>query len=509
MREAAAGVAMSRDLEAGARYDVGTDVPLPPLDAVPGVATVDEPVEHVLQETCYDTATLRLTAAGIALRRRTDGSDGWQLALPGADAGDVILAVEGSGSGVPDRLLATVRVVTRGEALVPVASLHTHRATRLLRGADGRVLAEVGDDRVTARALVRGGAPAGPGRDWREWQVEVVDHDSGLPAAVDDLLQPAGTRVANPACALTRILGDRAPGPRSIPPRSRKEPVSSVVLARLAEQGEELRRCDPLVREDVPDGVHRMRVATRRLRHALATFRPYVDVAVSEPVRAELAWLANQLGAARDAEVQRERLTSRFGAQHGDDARIARDRVAAVLDERYRNAHRQCLSALGSDRYQRLLDGLDAMVVAPAWSPKAGTPVRKAATKRIRHDWERLEERLAEADPAGRAGQLHRARKAVKRVRYAVEAVVPVHGDEADELVKALKQLQTVLGDHHDATVSLALLEQLQDVAERHGESAFPYGVAHAAETRAAAELEAAFEEAWSEADRSFRRWLG
>ena len=50
-----------------------------------------------------------------------------------------------------------------------------------------------------------------------------------------------------------------------------------VIGHRLREQVAEINYLDPLVRRDAPDSVHRMRVTMRRLRSALATFRPMLD----------------------------------------------------------------------------------------------------------------------------------------------------------------------------------------------------------------------------------------
>ena len=54
---------------------------------------------------------------------------------------------------------------------------------------------------------------------------------------------------------------------------------------------------------DQPDAVHKARVATRRLRSALRTFRPLLDRTVTDPLRREVRWLTGALGAPRDAEV--------------------------------------------------------------------------------------------------------------------------------------------------------------------------------------------------------------
>jgi triphosphatase len=52
-----------------------------------------------------------------------------------------------------------------------------------------------------------------------------------------------------------------------------------------------------------PEGVHQMRVGLRRLRSALALFRPPEPDAAYDHLRAELKWLAGQLGPARDLDV--------------------------------------------------------------------------------------------------------------------------------------------------------------------------------------------------------------
>src|SRR5215218_5718489 len=86
--------------------------------------------------------------------------------------------------------------------------------------------------------------------------------------------------------------------------------AGDVLLAHIAEQVQEVRAKDLPVRMDATDAVHKMRVATRRLRSALTTFKPLFDPDVARPLRDELKWLAGELGAARDAEVMRDRVLS-------------------------------------------------------------------------------------------------------------------------------------------------------------------------------------------------------
>jgi CHAD domain-containing protein len=79
--------------------------------------------------------------------------------------------------------------------------------------------------------------------------------------------------------------------------------------------------------------------------------------------------------------------------------------------------------------------------------------------------------------------ELHRARKAAKRYRYAVELAEPALGGRASSTIASLKALQELLGDHQDAAVAAGFL---RDVGVRAGtenaHNGFTYGVLYAAE---------------------------
>jgi CHAD domain-containing protein len=290
--------------------------------------------------------------------------------------------------------------------------------------------------------------------------------------------------------------------------------AAGVLQARLAEQVQELRALDPLVRHDVPDSVHRMRVATRRLRSALATFRPMLDAAVTDPLRDELKWLAGSLGEVRDTEVMHERLTALVAAEPSEAVRGGADaRVERELVRRYGAARVEAMKAMRSPRYHDLLERLDALLSAPPWTERASEGAEVALPARVSRDWKRLERRMSTAaeatDPTERAARMHEARKAAKRLRYAAETAVPVHGKDARRLVKHAKRLQTVLGDHHDAVVTQAWLRDLADAAVAEGEDAFTFGVLHAREEVLVDTAEVQLAKAWRKAARKKnRKWL-
>jgi hypothetical protein len=215
---------MSEFLEIEQKFDVDAGFERPSFGGLAGVSEAPPELHH-LSATYFDTADERLAASKITLRRRTGGADaGWHLKLP-ADAGarrevHAPLGTDPPGEGareVPEELAARVAEVTGGQPLSPVAILNTERTAVTLRSDDGRVVAEVADDLVTARRLRSRGEPAsadtasadtagGPELRWREIEVEVPAADPPLQRAAADLLLAAGARPAGHGSKLARVL---------------------------------------------------------------------------------------------------------------------------------------------------------------------------------------------------------------------------------------------------------------------------------------------------------------
>jgi CHAD domain-containing protein len=284
--------------------------------------------------------------------------------------------------------------------------------------------------------------------------------------------------------------------------------------ARLREQLAELKYRDPLVRRDVPDAVHKMRVAIRRLRSDLASYRPFLDRNRTEPRRDELKWIAGVLGDARDAEVMQERLS---GLISEEPVELVLGQVAQRVDRQlgaaYRLAHRRAVEAMESPRYYTLIDDLDSLVSNPRWDSRAKRPAVDVLPARVAKAFKKLRRRVdaaAEApDRHSRDERLHEVRKAAKRARYAAEPLVPVVGRDAERFVKATKKLQSVLGDYHDAVVTQPMLRQLAVQAHLDGDNGFTYGRLHARQQAVAAGLRTSYHDAWSRAiAKKRRKWL-
>ena len=460
---------------------VPADLDLPDLVGVAAVARTGEPVESLLEATYVDTDDLALLRAGITLRRRTGGADeGWHLKLPVGQGRDEVHAPLGRRSDhVPVALRRLVLARTRGADLVRVATVVTRRRTVDLLDDTGRRLAEVADDRVEARR-----AAIGDGEDetttWREWEVELVDADASLLEAVAAHLEDHDVGRSRVQRKVERVLGQPA-GDDVLPDPGWSEPAARMLHRRLADQVETLLRHDAAIRRGDPEGVHQARVACRRLRTALATFRPLVDREVTDPLREELRWLGGELSPARDAHVTREHLLAQLAQQPAAAVEgPVRRRVRRELDAEAREGMRAARRALESDRYLALLDRLTLLVSEPPWTPAARRKARTRLPRRVRKDVERLLDRLTAAQDAtgpGRDDAWHAARKAAKRLRYTAEALEPAGGKRSRRLRKAAKRITTALGARQDTVVTRAQLYRLAGLAREHGESDFTYGL--------------------------------
>jgi CHAD domain-containing protein len=237
--------------------------------------------------------------------------------------------------------------------------------------------------------------------------------------------------------------------------------------------------------------VHTTRVAVRRLRSTIRVFADLFEPSEAEHLEEELVWCADLLGTVRDLDILAERQAALLAEL---PAELILGPVASTIDTelavRRKQAADAVMEALNSERFRKLI-GLahhwrsDVPFIPDASAALKGInpPIKKVSKK--------ANKRLTTAVAARRAGEpsdelFHRARKASKRYRYAVEAAEPVWGSKADKIISERKDLQDLLGNHQDAIVSAAFLRELGGrVGIRSGQNGFTYGVLYAREVTA------------------------
>jgi CHAD domain-containing protein len=454
--------------------------------------------------TYVDTEDLRLARWGSSLRHRE--GQGWTVKLPADGVGDLLARDErvfagGDPRKMPVAAADLLRAYVRGAELAPVLRLRTVRRAVELKDELGRRVALVTDDEVSTMQGRRVAAR------FREIEVEL---DEGVPKetgeAIVRQLRAAGGEIDN-VPKLHRALGSRADAPPDVlvPTLDRTATFRDVVRAALSSSFVRLVRHDAGARlgED-PEAVHQARVATRRLRSDLRTFRDALEPSWSDPLRDELKWLGLALAGVRDAEVLREHIRS-AGARIRPQDRGAVDRLLLCVERRRDDAREGLLEALRSPRYVALLDA----VVEASNEPRVldGIATASAATvlpSFLDAPWKELVtavERIAEEDGDE---ALHAARIHAKRARYGSEAVAPVFGKKARAFAEAAASLQDVLGDHQDAVVAGAWL---RETAAAEPDLAFVAGQLDALEVQAAQEARRGWPEAWKRLSRKKLRF--
>lgn len=209
------------------------------------------------------------------------------------------------------------------------------------------------------------------------------------------------------------------------------------------------------------EGVHAMRVATRRTRAALRLFRDDLPARRPARLREELKWLAASLGAVRDLDVLIAALRG-WRSQLPKQQRSGWDALLAEIARRRTGAHRALLRVLESRRYERLLEGVQALGASPlrARDRAAGARVANTAPRRLHRQYQHLWTLARRVRPrTATAEALHSLRIRAKRLRYAMEFHEPMLGPTATALVPRLVALQDVLGAHQDAIVARRRLQ--------------------------------------------------
>ncbi|MFD9659797.1 CYTH and CHAD domain-containing protein [Streptomyces mirabilis] len=482
---------------------------LPDLTSVDGIASVVGKGLDELDAVYYDTDDLRLVGASATLRRRTGGADaGWHLKLPMSGDSREEVQVPLSDT-VPDALRDLALSRTRGVELRPVVRIRSTRSTRHLVDSEGAILAELSLDKVRADSLLATAKRA----SWTEMEVELAeDADPLLLDLVDKALRKKGIDRASSPSKLSRALAETETGASSLPDTRAEIAVpgsaAEEVLRYVDGQVHALVDLDPAVRRGLPDSVHRMRVACRRLRSTLRSYRAVLEREVTDPIREELKWLGGELGAERDQEVLMERLAVRIGASPPE---LVLGPVEARLQvwnvSRTSKARQRTLDALVSPRYLVLLDSLATLTQQPPLRRKAACKPEKVMVKAILKEYDQLAGRVAHAlelsPGTERDAALHQARKAAKKTRYATEPARASLGKPAKRLGKRVKAVQKVLGDHQDTVVARDALRHLALAAHAAGEPGFTWGLLYGQEQAVAEGRERELPAAWADASKT------
>jgi triphosphatase len=215
------------------------------------------------------------------------------------------------------------------------------------------------------------------------------------------------------------------------------------------------------------EGVHQMRVATRRLRSLLSAVKKLLPEAERRWVSEEIRAVTGPLGPARNLDVFATELVPPVRAEAPDQP--GWDELANATETARSRAHRRVADQLGSPQHTasvlRLLRWFEAQGWRRATDGEAkgalGLPIgtiapavldrrHRSVRKRCRH-FRRMPAHLR-----------HRLRIAVKKLRYAIELLDSLYDRrDARPFIKRLKRVQDELGHANDVRVAYGLVIEL------------------------------------------------
>jgi triphosphatase len=247
-----------------------------------------------------------------------------------------------------------------------------------------------------------------------------------------------------------------------------------------------------------------MRVALRRLRSALSSFRHLI-------IAERRAWLSDGakrilggLGPARDWDVFLTESLAPALAARPDDSSLATLRAAAGAAQV--DAYAAVRAAIADASYTRFLLQLGRWIEAGGWREDAtrkgaawlDRPIEAFADRLLARRHRKVLKRgrdFAGLTPAER----HRLRIALKKLRYATEFFQTLYpGKRTHSYIAALKHLQDTLGHLNDGAVAERLVSGLSERGgERRGALALGSGLVLGWLARGGADAEPGVRQAW------------
>jgi len=218
---------------------------------------------------------------------------------------------------------------------------------------------------------------------------------------------------------------------------------------------------DPALDFSDIEGVHAMRVATRRLRSALGDFLPLVKKRPLRRVRKNLKKIADALGAVRDQDVAILALEHLQSAAEIDQINLKiKEGIEKLLGERRRlreKAQTNLIQTLDAGGLAKLREDFTAALDKAVSSNKRARVVsfneagREAVDASLR---ELCDLGVSVYEPFN-IEKLHEMRIAAKRLRYAVELFTACWGDSIAPFAAQIAEMQSFLGEVHDCDVWL------------------------------------------------------
>ena len=215
--------------------------------------------------------------------------------------------------------------------------------------------------------------------------------------------------------------------------------------------------------------IHRMRVASRRLRTRLELFGTFLPDNTAQVWRKQIKRITRALGDARDLDVQIKFLEDFLKQSSDKKDRVGIKRILLRFRQRRDRLQKRVVKSIEQLQASGVLEEMEGVFrqvriharLRPAEfpSPVFFAEARQAVSARLEHmlSWEIY---VKQPD---KLQELHSMRIAAKHLRYAMETFDPPFAGKLKDYIKTVKRVQELLGDIHDCDVWTEILPRFLD----------------------------------------------
>lgn len=211
--------------------------------------------------------------------------------------------------------------------------------------------------------------------------------------------------------------------------------------------------------------IHRMRVASRRIRSCLPIFEKCFPPKKYRQWRKDIRNITRSLREARDADVQISFLKTYIDKLKEESLRLGADRYFLRLRQHREQMQQRVIKSIDRLLESGVVEDMEKLCRKNRMD-RAEVNSPETYQKALVHITSRLDEIFAHESSVyipENIKEHHAMRIAVKRLRYTMEVFSPLYEGELDNQIAVCKKLQDILGDMHDCDVWMDYLPQFME----------------------------------------------
>jgi len=210
--------------------------------------------------------------------------------------------------------------------------------------------------------------------------------------------------------------------------------------------------------------VHRMRVASRRLRAALNAFKSILPKQKAKLWKKEISKIGQALGRARELDVHIRFLRAAKKKLKNDYYIVNTDLIIKSLVRKREQAQKQVEKVLVGFEIEKNLPGLKVCLreLSSETHRHLINKFYNLNSMAIQEQLNKLFEFVPYITNPRNIHELHQMRIAAKNLRYTLEIIKPWYGAKIDKYIRISRNIQDALGDLHELDVLIELLSGLK-----------------------------------------------